>query len=326
MGKLRSFERSADMSGAKQTQMKILLAGATGQIGRKLAPRLLENNHELVILTRNTQNATKSFAAYADKIEFCDYKSGWQGDRIDAVINLAGSPIIRPWTKEQKRRVLNSRILSNDYIYIRCQQNKTRPSVWITTSAMGYYGDCGDEILTEESKKESSGSFLQEVCTQVENNSKKIESAVDRHIVVRMGTVIEAEKGFLSAMSKLHRWHVGGRIGNGQQYLPWIHIDDAVAGIIHLVETAECRGTYNLCSPNPCRQEEMNMTLSQVLDKINPLTIPRFAIKIVYGSRSELVLSSQRGSPERLIKTGFIFKHPDLLDAISCELKPKNAD
>lgn len=298
--------------------MNFLIAGATGLIGQKLVNNLLKDkSNHIIVLTRNEDKAKYSLPIQDKNISFTDYKKGWKSDKIDIIINLAGTPIAnKRWTRKQKQKIINSRVLSTDYIYIRCLQNKIKPKLWITFSATGYYGNCGSEELTEDTVV-SPSSFLQQVTEQVENNSKKISSIVDRHCILRIGTVLVGKYGILSKMLPVFKLCLGGKIGNGKQYIPWIHIDDVTRALEHIIKNEQCSGVYNVCSPNPCTNREFSSTLSRVLHRINILMIPHWILKIILGGRSELVTASQCAHPKHLQDDGFTFEYPELEKALT---------
>ena len=308
--------------------MNFLIAGATGLIGQQIVNELLKDKtNYIIILTRNEEQAKNRLPLQNKNITFTDYKKGWKEDKIDIILNLAGTPIAsKPWTKNQKKKIINSRLLSTDYIYIRCLQNKIKPKLWITFSATGYYGNCGSEEVTEETVV-SPTSFLQSVTDQVENNSKKISNIVNRHCVVRIGIVLVKKYGLLASILPFFKWNIGGKIGKGDQYVPWVHLDDVTSALLYIINNEKCTGVYNVCTPNPSTNKDFCKALSKTLHRINFLTIPNWVIKLFMGGRSELITSSQCASPKRLTEDGFKFKHPDLDEALDDILnKQKDED
>lgn len=295
--------------------MNVLIAGATGLIGRALLKELLAQQHQVIVLTRNIQNASRSLNFANGRVIFTDYKTGWRNNAIDIVINLAGSPITRVWTPQQKKKVLNSRLLSTDYIFIRCQQNKIKPRLWLTISSTGYYGHQGSEII-EEGSGSFHKDFLQDVAEQIESNARKIGSLVERHCVLRVGIVLDPDFGFLGRIMPLYRRHLGGVMGSGKQYIPWIHIKDVVKAFFFLINNEHCSGIYNLSAPNPCQQRDFSSCLSEAVGKNNFLHVPSFLVRCILGQRSALVLNSQNVIPRHLLNDGFVFDHPRLEPAL----------
>lgn len=295
--------------------MNILIAGATGLIGQRLLPVLLDQGHHITVLTRNKTKAGSHLELENHNIVITDYKSGWNSN-IDVVINLAGSPVTRSWTRKQRARIVNSRLLSTDYIYIRCLQNKIKPKLWLTISATGYYHDDKGRVL-DESSVCVDGGFLFRTCEKIEKNSQKVANIVERHCILRIGLVMDKKHGFLSKLLPLYRKHLGGRIGNGRQYLPWIHISDVIGAIDFIIRNQGCRGIYNLSAPEPCRQKDFSKVLSKALGKANPLVIPKFAVRLFLRQQNELLLNNQNVIPARLLEAGYVFRYPHLDQAIS---------
>ncbi len=296
--------------------MNILIAGATGLIGRALLKELLALGHHIIVLTRNVQNASRNLNFANGHVVFIDYKTGWQNNAIDVVINLAGSPITKVWTPQQKKKILNSRLLSTDYIFIRCQQNKIKPKLWLTVSSTGFYGDHGSNEIDEQTSA-SQRNFLHEVCGQVESNAKKINSLVERHCILRVGMVLDRNFGLLGKLYPLFKRHLGGRIGSGKQFIPWIHIKDVVSSILFLINQDKCSGVYNLVAPKACEQMQFAKILAKSIGKCNFLYLPKWLVRFIMGKRSELLLSSQNVVPQHLIQDGFSFEYLDIESAFS---------
>lgn len=295
--------------------MNILIAGATGLIGRVLLKELLALGHHVIVLTRNVHNASKLLNFANGEVVFTDYKTGWQNNSIDIVINLAGSPITKVWTPQQKKRVINSRLLSTDYIYIRCQQNKIKPKLWITVSSTGYYGDKGDTEITEKTSTEQKG-FLQLVAGKIESNAKKINSLVERHCIVRVGIVLDRHFGILGKLLPFYKFHLGGKIGSGNQFVPWIHVNDVVSSFIYLINNEQCSGVYNIAAPNACRQKDFSNSLAKAMHKLNFMWLPSLFIKFIMGKRSALILNSQNVKPTHLLDDGFSFTYSEIGKAL----------
>ncbi len=301
--------------------MNILIAGATGLIGRKLMPVLINDNHRLIILTRNREKAREQLSDIKDKIHITDYQTGWE-ENIDAVINLAGSPVTRTWTPKQRRRILNSRLLSTDYIYIRCLQNRIMPKLWLTISATGYYNDQSGAVM-DENHICNDGGFLYQTCEKIEKNAQKISNIVSRHCILRIGLVMDRNYGFLGKLLKLYKRHLGGHIAGGNQYLPWIHIEDVANAMKFIIDHEECTGVINVTSPNPCTQAEFSDILEKHVGRKNPLWYPAFVVRLLLRNQSELFLNSQNVVPAKLLNAGFEFRYTDVSKAMSDLLRDK---
>jgi uncharacterized protein len=294
---------------------RILVSGASGPIGKALLdsfrPELARKEVELVRLVRGP-------AKDAAQISWDPLTplSPAAVSGFDAVIHLAGESVVGRWTAEKKRAILESRALGTRNLASALAQAKTKPRVLVSASAIGIYGSRGDEILREESA--AGQGFLSEVCREWEAASRIATDAGLRTVNVRLGLVLSNKGGALPKMLKPFKLGLGGRIGSGQQWLSWIHIDDIVGGIRHAMNTSELSGPVNLVAPNPVRNAEFTRVLASVLGRPAIFPVPAFALRIAFGEMAadELFLSSQRVEPEKLRTSGYTFHYRDLRTAL----------
>jgi uncharacterized protein (TIGR01777 family) len=292
------------------------MSGASGLIGTALAasfkPHLGRREVEIVRLVRGpAKDATQvSWDPLAPVLPAP--LSGF-----DAVIHLAGETILGRWTTEKKGTILESRSHGTRNLAAALAQTNAKPRLFVCASAVGFYGDRGDEILREESP--AGKGFLSEVCRAWEASSRIAADAGIRTVNVRTGLVLSAKGGALTAMLKPFKLGLGGRISSGQQWWSWIHIDDIVGGIRHAINTAELSGPLNLVAPNPVRNAEFTNELALALKRPAFLTVPAFALRMAFGKQAadEVFLSSQRVEPEKLQASGYDFHYPNLKSALA---------
>ena len=294
---------------------RILVSGASGPIGKALLdsfrPELARREIEFVRLVRGRVKDAAQISWDPLTPLSPAAVSGF-----DAVIHLAGESVVGRWTAEKKKAILESRALGTRNLASALAQAKTKPRVFVSASAIGFYGNRGDEILREESP--AGRGFLSEVCREWEAASRIAADAGIRTVNVRIGLVLSNRGGALPKMLKPFKLGLGGRIGTGQQWLSWIHIDDIVGAIRHALNTSELSGPVNLAAPNPVRNAEFTRVLASVLGRPAIFTVPAFALRIVFGEMAadELFLSSQRVEPEKLRTSGYTFHYRDLRTAL----------
>ena len=292
--------------------MKILITGGTGLIGRHLIPRLLTLGHTVCVVTRSPEKARQVLDA---RVEL------WPGlqnisslDGIDAVINLAGEAIAdKRWTDAQKQKLCDSRWTITQRISELILASTTPPAVLISGSATGYYGDLGEVVVTEEEPPHNE--FTHKLCARWEQISSSAESDRTRVCLLRTGVVLAAQGGILAKMLPPFKLGLGGPIGNGRQYLAWIHIDDMVNGILWLLDN-DLSGPFNMVSPYPVRNERFAHALGHALDRPAILRVPATVIRLLMGESSVLVLGGQRALPKRIEAAGFVFRWYDLDEAL----------
>ncbi len=297
---------------------RIVITGATGLIGKKLVSALINRNYEVIIFSRNTVKAKIKFPDVKEYVEW-DYNKPelWKSylENADAVIHLAGTNLFaKRWNHEFKNEILKSRQLSTQNLVDAIKSCKTKPEVFISSSAIGYYGNRGDEILTEKS---SAGiDFLAEVCKVWEKEAKQADDINIRSVQIRTGLVLSADDGALKQMLPPFKFYIGGPLGSGKQWTSWVHIDDLVRIYLHAIENDKLKGAVNAVSANPVRMIEFAETLGKVLKRPSFFSVPKFVLRIVIGKAAGVVTSSQRVSSDKLLQSGFNFEFNTLSEAL----------
>lgn len=292
--------------------MKIIIAGGTGFIGSFLVPTLVSAGNSVVLLTRSTQKNVTSNVRFV-QWDGHSKSSGLEKeiDGSDAVINLAGRNIAeKRWSNSFKREILESRVHTTRTLAETICNVRQKPSVFISGSASGFYGNGGESLLTEQSP--SGKDFLAEVCAAWESESHKVDKCGVRVVNPRIGVVLEKSGGALEKILLPFRFFVGGHFGNGQQYFPWVAMEDVVRALIFPLEKTSFSGAYNIAAPQTVRMEEFCTVLSQKIQRPSWLPIPAFALKIALGEFAETFIGSQKVAPQALILAGFEFKFPVL--------------
>ncbi len=303
----------------------VIISGATGFIGKALCAELIEKGYEVVGLSRNPDKVKELMPDPVSVVKW-DAKSsqGWMdyADGAYAIVNLAGESIgSGRWTNKRKERILKSRLDSGGAVVEAVEKAKNKPAVIIQASGIGYYGDSGDKILDETSSPGSG--FLVEVAKQWERTTKRVESMGVRHIIIRTGVVLGKEEGFLSRIILPYRFFMGGHMGSGKQWIPWIHIEDEVKAICFLMEKKDTHGVFNLTSPYPLTSRDFSKVLGKVMKKPAWLPVPGFILRLFLGEMAgELILSGQRAMPNRLMESGYKFLYPDAESALYQILSP----
>lgn len=297
--------------------MKIVLAGGTGFIGKALRESLTERDHEVVILTR--QVSRENDAGIRTRFRHWNPPEGgtWEKelDGAGAVINLSGEPIVgKRWSVAQKKRILESRTQTAGALVRAFEKARVKPGVFINASAIGYYGERGDETVTEETRQ--GNGFLAETCKTWEAEVLKAEGLGLRVIRLRIGIVLEKGGGALAKMLPPFQLGLGGPLGSGLQWMSWIHLKDLV-GLIHfLLEKKETRGAFNATAPNPVTMKEFARTLGRVLRRPAFFPVPTFVLKILLGESADLLLTGQRVLPKHALEAGYRFQFPELEPAL----------
>lgn len=295
--------------------MKILITGGTGFIGTELRSMLLRQEHHLTVITRNP-------AEYEDEQAKNQQFISWNDslveamEQADAVINLVGSPIFgQRWTKEIKERIYSSRIDNTKKLVEAIGKSKTPPEVMVSASAVGYYGDRGDDIL--DNSEPAGDGFLSKVCKDWEAAAREVETHGVRLAIPRIGIVLETGGGAMQQMLLPFKLFVGGPVGSGEQYFPWIHMKDLCRGLEYPLLDNEFEGTYNLCAPTPVTMNEFASRLGEVMNRPSFFKVPEFALRLALGEAADSILESIRTQPKRLQKTGFEFYFEDLKEALA---------
>jgi uncharacterized protein (TIGR01777 family) len=290
--------------------MEVLMSGATGFIGSALIPELEARGHTLRRLTRTP----RSEGDIGWDIEAGTVEEDLSG--TDAVVHLAGESIAEGrWTEEKKRRILESRRKGTRLLAEKVAELSEPPSVMVSVSATGYYGDRGNELLTEES--ESGDLFLSEVCREWEAAADPAREAGVRVVHPRFGIVLSTEGGALGTTLPIFKLGGGGKVGSGGQYWSWVSFDDVIGAVLHLMEDDDLSGPVNVVAPDPPTNAEYTRVLGHVLNRPTFFTVPAPAARVMLGEiADELLLPSARVEPARLKETGYEFRHPELEGAL----------
>ena len=298
--------------------MKIFVTGATGFIGSNLVKRLLAEGHEVTCYVRNTEKARKILGHRVMLLQTTAFDNHMITtlERSDAVINLAGEPIIKRWTKKNKRKIYSSRVDLTSKLTKLMDRCQTKPKVFISASAVGYYGNRGNEILTEKSSK-SSG-WLSYLCGQWEKASYPTYpgTLVDTKFVNLRTGIVLGEGGALKKMLLPFKLGLGGVLGNGIQWMPWIHVDDMVSIVVESLSNNKIYGPVNCVAPHPVTNKEFTKQMGKALNRPTIFTVPRFMLKIIFGEAASVLLDSQRVQPKLLIENNFKWKFNKLSEAL----------
>jgi uncharacterized protein len=293
---------------------KILVSGSSGLIGAALLPALQSSGFEVTRLVRG--------ASGKGQIGW-DPTQGLAPESVsgfDALIHLAGESIVGRWTEAKKRRIRQSRVQGTRNLAEALAAASQRPRVLVSASAIGYYGDRGEEILREDGA--AGVGFLPEVCREWEAAAVPATKAGIRTVQMRFGVVLSRSGGALQKMLPPFRMGVGGNIGNGRQWMSWVDIGDLVGAILHVIKTDTMHAPVNVVAPVPVRNAEFTKTLASVLSRPAIFPIPAFAARLVFGQMgNELLLASQRVEPAKLLAGGYVFQKPDLRAALEGILK-----
>jgi hypothetical protein len=304
---------------------RVIVTGGTGFIGRALCAALIERGYETIVLSRDAAKVSRSFGGKAIGAPWGGASSDpWAryADGAHAIVNLAGDNIAQGrWTADKKKRILDSRLEAGAAVTEAVKRASRKPAVVVQASAIGIYGNRGEELLDETSAR--GAGFLADVCEAWERSTLDAESPGVRRVVIRTAPVIGARGGFLDRVVPLFEKNLGAYMGNGKQWTSWIHLRDEVGAILHLLERDELRGVFNLSSPEPVRNREFYRTLGRVLEKPVSFGVPGFVLRAALGEVArELILPAQRVVPSRLLGAGYVFYYPDLEPALREFLRP----
>lgn len=293
--------------------MQILLTGATGFIGKSLAKRLLQKGHALTVLSRSPE---KALALFGTCVTVWSSISQWhEMIHFDAVINLAGEPIIdKAWTAQRKQTLLDSRVGITEQLVLAMQRAKNKPFIFLSGSAIGIYGDCGQTICLESSP--AGKDFAAELCLKWEQAARKAEVFGVRVVLLRTGLVLAKHGGMLKKMLVPFSFGLGSQLGNGQQMMSWIHLDDYIEAVLFLLDCEECQGAVNMTAPNPVSNKQFSQELASSLKRRVLFSTPEWALKPVLGERSILLFGGQHVLPSKLLNHAFHFSYPKLTDAL----------
>jgi uncharacterized protein (TIGR01777 family) len=294
--------------------MKVLITGGLGFVGTQLSIRLLEKGHAVTIVDHASQprayTPTEVRYLSADTTQ----RGAWQEEVFgqDAVINLAGASIFRRWNDETKQLIYDSRVLTTRNVVEAMPEGKN--ALLCSTSAVGYYGPRGEELLTEHDAP--GDDFLARVCIDWENDAQKAVSKGVRVVLTRFGIILGRTGGALGQMIPAFKKFVGGPLGSGSQWFSWIHMDDLLHAFIFVFEKQDVNGPINFCAPNPVRNRDLASTLGKVLHRPSLLKTPAFMLRLMLGEFGSILLEGQRVVPAKLLENGFSFRYPEIRDAL----------
>jgi uncharacterized protein len=299
--------------------MRVTLTGATGLIGTRVAKALTSRGDEVTVLSRSPDRAGASLGVAAEAWSPTDGPapaSALAGR--DGVVHLAGEPIDQRWTDESRRRILASRELGTRNLVAGLRAADPRPATLVSASAVGFYGDRGDERLTEEAP--AGEGFTAQVCEAWEREADPAAELGVRVVRVRTGVVLSPSGGALAKMLPPFRLGVGGPVGGGRQYLPWIHVDDIVALYLAALDDARYDGPVNGSAPEPATNHDFSKALGRALHRPAVAPVPAFAMKLLFGDMAEIVLAGQRAVPAKALALGHAFRHAELDEALRSAL------
>jgi uncharacterized protein len=302
--------------------MKILITGATGLIGRSICRLLINEGHQVAVLSRRppTVDSAGITAFRWEPVAEPPPAEVWEG--VEAVIHLAGEPVAAArWTEEQKRRIRDSRVKGSRNLVAGMRATPRPPKVLVSASAVGFYGDRGDEILNESSDPGSD--FLSEVCLDWETEAARARELGVRAAFVRTGVALSPSGGALEKMLLPFKLGLGGRLGGGGQWFPWIHIEDVVGIFLHALKSPAVGGPINGVAPGIVTNEEFTRELAAALKRPAFFPVPQFALRVLVGEMAEVVTASQRVVPQVALDTGYRFKYPNLKPALESLLKTR---
>lgn len=296
--------------------MKIIITGSSGLVGTALVSFFRKEHHEVYKLVRVRADLQNDEIAW-------DPERGVINPNLiegfDVVIHLAGENIMGRWTESKKKRIKESRVKSTSLLCQSLNQLKKPPHVFISASAVGYYGNRGDDILTEQSVKGKG--FLANVCEEWEEATRLAAEKGIRVINLRFGMILSSCGGALKQMLPIFKLGLGGKMGSGNQYVSWIAIDDLVRAINYIIHQESLAGPINAVSPDPVTNEEMTKTLGKVLHRPTFLAMPTFMVELVFGELGkDVLLSSARVKPSKLEEAGFQYRYPHLEEALTAIL------
>ena len=298
--------------------MKILITGASGLVGKELQKSFAEKGYEMLLASRSEPKDDNHIQWTIDE----GFAEPEKLEGVDVVVHLAGENVsggIR-WTDEKKKAIRDSRVLGTRNVVDAISKLKKKPHTFIASSAIGFYGERGDEEVTESSA--AGDNFLAGVCKEWEAESRRAEDAGIRTVLLRTGIVLSKDGGALGTMLTPFKLGVGGVVGSGKQWMSWISMDDEIAIINYAIENENIRGAVNAVAPNPVTNEEFTKTLGEVLYRPTFIPLPEFAVSMIFGEMGDaLLLASTKVMPKRLEDAGFEFKFPNLKEAVENAIK-----
>ena len=306
--------------------MRILVTGGTGFIGRHFIHRF-SDQYSFTVLTRDSARAQRLLGDKVRCIESLpltntnaseDEAENTEAENttFDAIINLAGEPIAdKRWTDAQKQRICHSRWHITEQVVNFIEHSKVPPKVFISGSAIGYYGRQKDQLV-DENYQDIHHEFSHEICAKWEQIAQRAQTPQTRTCIMRTGVVLADGEGALGKMHIPFSLGLGGKVGSGKQYMSWIHIDDMTAAIDYLLNQPQCQGIYNFTAPNPVTNSEFTQALGQAMRRPTILPMPPFALRLMMGEAADLLLTGQRVIPQKLLDDGFTFAFQEIQPAL----------
>jgi uncharacterized protein len=298
---------------------KIIITGATGLIGKKLSKALMDRGDEVTVFTRDTNSARKKLPFLNNFVEWNYQKpEEWKShlDGKDAIVHLAGVNLFsKRWNEDFKKKIIDSRKVSTKNLVEALKDCKNKPEVFVSASGVGFYGDGKESILNEEAQK--GNDFLADVCNMWEVESRKAGGYGIRNVQIRTGIVLSTEDGALKEMLLPFKLFIGGPLGSGKQWFPWLHIDDVVRIYIHAIDNKNLSDAVNAASPNIVRMKEFAKTLGKVMKRPSLFPVPEFVLRIVVGEAAGTVVTGQRVSVDKLLNSEYKFGFENLEEALA---------
>lgn len=297
--------------------MHILLTGGTGFLGSHLCRLLLSEGHQLTVITRQPQVI---FTRYSGRVRALRRLTDLTtNDYFDVVINLAGEGIAdQPWTQQRKQAIYTSRVNLTEELVDWMRRVKKRPSLLLSSSAVGWYGNQANTILDEDSNAHDE--YTHQLCRDWEKSALAAEPLGVRVCILRTGVVLGRNGGMLKRLLPVFGFNLGGRLGDGQQWMSWIGLQDYVAAVVFLMSNPKLHGVFNLTAPQPATNSEFTETLAKLLHRKAFFHVPTIVLRVLMGEMSTLLLEGQRVLPSRLLDAGFSFRAPSLEKALKIEL------
>ena len=300
--------------------MRILITGGTGLIGQALCRHWQRQGHQIWVWSRTPQRVASLCSGATGVAHLQELGAD---ARLDAVVNLAGAPIAdRPWSEARRALLWQSRVDLTRTLVDWLAQQATAPRVLVSGSAVGWYGDGGEQPLDEGSAP-AGQDFGARLCAAWEREAERARDSGTRVVLLRTAPVLAPSGGLLARLLPPFRLGLGGRLGSGRQWMPWVHLDDEVALIEHALQHAECSGPLNACAPGAVRNAEFTQTLARALHRPALLPAPAWALRLALGEMSVLLLGGQRLAPRRAQELGFVWRQPQLAGALEQLLQPK---
>jgi len=298
--------------------MNIIISGGRGFIGTQMVPALIAAGHVVTVWSRTPQEEKRAGvgAYYWNPVEGPPQPESLE--KIDVVIHMAGESVAQKWNPEVKARIRESRVIGTRNLVAGIEKMLDRPKALVCSSATGFYGDRDDEVLTEESAPGSG--FLSDVCQEWEKEADQAAQLGLRVVKIRTGMVVGAGGGAVNRLIPTFKAKMGGKLGSGKQWMPWIHMRDIV-GIYQFAAERDVFGVLNGTAPNPVRNEEFTEAFGSALEEPWKLQVPEFALKMMFGEMADVVLSSQRVLPEATLAAGYQFRFTDIHAALNDVLK-----